>query len=99
MKKFEIGDRLFDARYGWGDLVDIDDRGYHYIKFDKDNFNSCFSSGVAIKVLSYAEYDLKDYDESKTTWHSIYKEWYHYSDLKYREFLEQNFEPPVRKCK
>ena len=99
MKKFEIGDRVFDARYGWGDLVDINDRGYHYIKFDNDDFNTCFSPGVAIKVLSYTEYAINK-PLIDNSWEAIYEEWSNDdSDIKYREYLGINFEPPVRKCK
>lgn len=97
MKKFEKGDRVFDARYGWGDLFAIDKEGFHFVTFDNES-RCCYSPSVAIKVLSYAEYSLEEPEVG--SWDSIYKEWSDYdSDLKYREYLNENFEPPVRKCK
>jgi hypothetical protein len=99
MKKFEIGDRVFAPGVGWGDLIELNDKGDHCVKFDSNNFKSYYSFLAAIKILSYTEYSIEE-SEIEDSWNAIYKEWSNDdSDLKYREFLEQNFEPPVRKCK
>jgi hypothetical protein len=100
MKKFEKGDRVFDPRSGWGDLIELNDNGDHCVKFDSHNFKSYYSFLAAIKILSYTEYAVFDESEFEDSWNAIYTEWCsHDSNLKYREYLEQNFEPPIRKCK
>jgi hypothetical protein len=97
---FEIDDRVFHIQYGWGTVYDTRPSGAFYVKFDHGN---SAGFGTALQSLvSYTEYTLDGFtlEKTKPTWKSIYSEWsYDDSDLKYREFLEQNFEPPVRKCK
>ena len=102
MKLFEKGDRVFDIRYGWGIVGDKYNDEFFDVKFEKPCNALSFSRKTASKILSYTEYTLDGHslEKPKPTWKSIYSEWsYDDSDLKYREFLEQNFEPPVRKCK
>jgi hypothetical protein len=101
MKRFQKGDRVFDIRYGWGTVTLFD--GHHdvAVRFDNDTHDHYFD-GRGVGTISFTEYTLEGFSAEKpeTTWRSIYNEWsYDDSDLKYREFLEKNFEPPVRKCK
>ena len=101
MKRFQKGDRVFDIRYGWGTVTIFDGDHDAAIRFDNDTSDIYFS-GRGIGTISFTEYTLEGFssEKPKPTWKSIYSEWsYDDSDLKYREFLEQNFEPPVRKCK
>ena len=74
--------------------------------FSVDFFNNespvVYSFDYAEMILSYTEYKLDGHslEKPELTWKSIYSEWsYDDSDLSYRLYLEQNFEPPVRKCK
>jgi hypothetical protein len=97
---FNVNDRVFHIQYGWGEVYDTRPSGVFYVKFDN---GFAYGFGTALQSLvSYTEYTLDGFSSEKpiVTWSSIYSEWsYDDSDLKYREFLEQNFEPPVRKCK
>jgi hypothetical protein len=101
MKRFQEGDRVFDIRYGWGTVVIFDGDYDVAINFDNETHTRYFD-GRGIDTISFTEYTLDGYthERPKVTWGSIYVEWsYDDSDLKYREYLEQNFEPPIRKCK
>lgn len=101
MKRFQKGDRVFDIRYGWGTVTVFDGDYDVAIEFDSEMHVRYFD-GRGLETISFTEYTLDGFtkDKPKVTWRSIYNEWsYDDSDLKYREFLEQNFEPPVRKCK
>jgi hypothetical protein len=101
MNYFKKGDRVFDIRYGWG-VINLDNGIYFNVEFN-DVFNTfTYTHRDTNKLLSFTEYTLEGHslEKPEVTWKSIYSEWsYDDSDLKYREFLEQNFEPPVRKCK
>lgn len=101
MKRFQKGDRVFDIRYKWGTVTTFDGDYDVCIEFDDDTSNRYFE-GRGIDTISFTEYTLDGFtkEKPKVTWASIYIEWsYGDSALKYREYLEQNLEPPVYKCK
>ena len=97
---FEINDRVFHIQYGWGEVYDTSKTGIFYVKFD--NGNSCAFSTLLQPLLSYTEYTLEGFssERPKLTWDSIWKEWMRDKmDTTFGIYLEENFEPPVRKCK
>jgi hypothetical protein len=102
MNYFKTGDRVFDIRYGWGIIGASANMFGLVVEFPSNKNAVIYSYETADQILSYTEYKLDGHslEKPKVTWGSIYVEWsYDDSDLKYREFLEQNFEPPIRKCK
>ena len=98
MKK---GDRIFHIQYGWGEVIG---EGYTttsvVILFDN---GSEITFGSALNgLLSFTEYTLDGFTAEKPqdTWHSINKEWLDSMKTQYFiDFLAQNFEVPIRKCK
>jgi hypothetical protein len=102
MDYFKKGDRVFDIRYGWGVVGEKINMWNFSVDFFNNELPVVYSFDYAEMILSYTEYKLDGHslEKPELTWKLIYSEWsYDDSDLKYREFLEQNFEPPVRKCK
>lgn len=102
MKRFQKGDRVFDIRWGWGEIVNIEEDRVYIVKFPNRDNGVWYVPDVANKILSYTEYTLdgQSLERPDPSRVDIYQEWSDYdSDLKYREYLNDNFEPPVRKCK
>ena len=101
MKRFQIGDRVFDIRYGWGTVTIFDGDDDIAIKFDNST-NDHYFSGKGLGTISFTEYTLDGYtsDRPELTWWSVNKEWIDSKKTQYFvDFLDENFEPPVRKCK
>lgn len=101
MKRFQKGDRVFDIRYGWGTVTMFDGDYDVAIRFDNDTCNHYFD-GRGVGTISFTEYTLEGFssERPKLTWDSIWKEWMRdKTDMTFGMYLEQNFEPPVRKCK
>jgi hypothetical protein len=99
MERFKAGDKVFDIRYGWGKVGRVATDDYVYVFFDDI---SLWYRGEGSRILSFTEYALQGFtaERLEPNWDSIYKDWSNDgSDLKYREYLAINFEPPVRKCK
>lgn len=97
---FEINDRVFHIQYGWGEVHDTSKTGIFYVKFD--NGNSCAFSTLLQPLLSYTEYTLEGFtlEKPKPSWWSVNQEWVNAGVTEhFMDFLERNFEPPVRKCK
>ncbi len=97
---FEINDRVFHIQYGWGEVYDTSKTGIFYVKFD--NGNSCAFSTLLQPLLSYTEYTLEGFtlEKPKPSWWSVNQEWVNAGVTEhFMDFLERNFEPPVRKCK
>jgi hypothetical protein len=71
---FQVGDRVFDIMYGWGEVINIDeyDRVSVVVLFD-DNlqrsylFDGKYSSegGYARPVLSFTEYKLEGFTQER----------------------------------
>jgi hypothetical protein len=97
---FNLNDRVFHIQYGWGEVYDTRPSGVFYVRFDNGftyGFGTAFQS-----LVSYTEYTLEGFssERPKLTWDSIWKEWMRdKTDMTFGMYLEQNFEPPVRKCK
>ncbi len=97
---YEINDRVFHIQYGWGEVYDTNKTGIFYVKFD--NGNSCAFSTLLQPLLSYTEYTLEGFtlEKPKPSWDNVYDEWYQMdNNSDYNEYIKENFEPPVRKCK
>ncbi len=102
MKRFQKGDRVFDIRYGWGTIGDLPPSGYIYVYFDQDKEVSLGYIGENSAILSFTEYTLEGFssERPKLTWDDVYDEWYRMGDsYNYNDYIKENFEPPVRKCK
>lgn len=101
MKRFQKGDRVFDIRYGWGTVTLFD--GHHdvSVRFDNDT-NDYYFHGRSVGTISFTEYTLEGFssERPKLTWDDVYDEWYQTDDsYNYNDYIKENFEPPVRKCK
>ena len=97
---FNLNDRVFHIQYGWGEVYDTSPLGNFYVRFDN---GFAYGFGTASQSLvSYTEYTLDGFssEKPKLNWDSIWKEWMRdKTDTTFGMYLEQNFEPPVRKCK
>lgn len=101
MKRFQEGDRVFDIRYGWGTIGDLPPSGYIYVYFDQDKEVSLGYIGENSAILSFTEYTLEGFssERPKPTWDSIWDEFHESKYFSVINYLDENFEPPVRKCK
>jgi hypothetical protein len=104
MKRFQKGDRVFDIRYGWGTVTMFDGDYDVAIRFDNDTCDHYFN-GRGVGTISFTEYTLEGFSSERPepSWIDIYQEWYDSNgDIllnSFLEYLEKNFEIPVRKCK
>lgn len=101
MKRFQKGDRVFDIRYGWGIVGEGFTASTISVWFEGVKVNSSYDIRFASQILSYTEYALDGHslDIPEPSWNNLWDEFLE-SDLgSVLQFLEQNFEPPVRKCK
>ena len=61
---FKIGDRVFDIRFGWGEVKEIQEEGIHVVRVDFDNCSSSYTKDGKgyhtdlSPLLSFTEYDL-----------------------------------------
>lgn len=102
MKRFQKGDRVFDIRYGWGIVGEGFTASTITVWFEDVKVNSSYDIRFAPQILSYTEYALDGHtaDRPELTWWSVNKEWIDSKKTQYFvDFLDENFEPPVRKCK
>jgi hypothetical protein len=102
MKRFEHGDRVFEIRHGWGTIGEAPQDEFLCVYFDKKKETPVWYGGENIHILSFTEYTLDGFalERPKLTWDSIWKEWMRdKTDMTFGMYLEENFEPPVRKCK
>ena len=100
MKRFQIGDRVFDIRYGWGTVTIFDGDHDVAIKFDNST-NDHYFSGKGVGTISFTEYTLDGYSDERPepSWENIWDEFLESECGSVIQFLDENFEPPVRKCK
>ena len=102
MKRFQKGDRVFDIRYGWGIVGEGFTASTITVWFEDVKVNSSYDIRFAPKILSYTEYALDGHttDRPELTWDSVWNEWYDMIGVDdFKNYLDENFEPPVRKCK
>jgi hypothetical protein len=100
MKRFEHGDRVFEIRHGWGTIGEVPQDEFLCVYFDKKKETPVWYGGENIHILSFTEYTLDGFTLEKPTWDNVYDEWYQMdNDSDYNEYIKENFEPPVRKCK
>lgn len=100
MKRFQKGDRVFDIRYGWG-IINLDNGIYFNVEFNDVYSTFTYTHKDTNKLLSFTEYTLDGHtsEKPKPSWVNIWDEFLE-SDLgSVLQFLDENFEPPVRKCK
>lgn len=100
MKRFQKGDRVFDIRYGWGTVTIFDGDHDVAIKFDSET-NVRYFDGRGLETISFTEYTLNGYtaEKPKPSWGNIWEEYFRSPYGSVMEFFNENFEPPVRKCK
>ena len=60
---FNVGDRVFDIRWGWGEVVEII-IGDYLIKFDTQK-NPTLYNKVAIQMVSFTEYELEGFTQER----------------------------------
>jgi hypothetical protein len=98
---FDINDRVFHIQHGWGTVKEIIKEDL-LIDFDKfDGGPNYYFNYLQIELLSHTEYTLDGFtqEKPKPSWVNIWDEFLE-SDLgSVLQFLDENFEPPVRKCK
>jgi hypothetical protein len=102
MKRFEHGDRVFEIRHGWGTIGEVPQDEFLCVYFDKKKETPVWYGGENIHILSFTEYTLEGFtlEKPKPTWWSVNQEWVNAGVTEhFMDFLERNFEPPVRKCK
>ena len=61
---FKVGDKVFDIRFGWGEVKEIQEEGVHLVRVDFDNCSSNYTKDGKgyytdlSSMLSFTEYDL-----------------------------------------
>lgn len=100
MKRFQKGDRVFDIRYGWGTVTVFDGDEDVAIEFDSEMYVRYFD-GRGLETISFTEYTLDGYtaEKPKPSWVNTWDEFLESEIGSVLQFLDENFEPPVRKCK
>lgn len=58
MTIFEKGDKVFDIRWGWGKITNIEEDGVYIVKFTNRHNPVWYLPWVVSKILSYTEYKL-----------------------------------------
>ena len=102
MARFEIGDRVFDIRYGWGIVREGFTASTITVWFEEVQVNTSYDIRFASRILSFTEYALNGYtaERPELTWDSIWHEWMSSKqDSTFGGYLNENFETPIRKCK
>jgi hypothetical protein len=72
------------------------------VKYSSQEEVVLYGKDSAKRILSYTEYELEGFTSERPTltWDSIWREWMRDKmDMTFGMYLEENFEPPVRKCK
>lgn len=59
---FKVGDKVFDIRYGWGEVVDTSSYNYIIVQFD---IKSVIQYHKDNKVLSFTEYTLQGFSQER----------------------------------
>ena len=100
MKRFQKGDRVFDIRYGWG-TINLDNGIYFNVKFNDVYSPFAYTHKDTNKLLSFTEYTLDGYtsEKPKPSWNNIWDDFLESEYNSVVHYLDENFEPPVRKCK
>lgn len=60
---FKVGDKVFDIRHGWGEVVEHFN-GDYLIKFQSVT-NAMLSNEIAIKMVSFTEYTLDGFSQER----------------------------------
>ena len=101
---FKNGDRVFDIRYGWG-VVNV---GFTFstitVYFKDVEVTTSYDIRFASRILSFTEYSLDGHslERPQLSYSSVFDEWYNIDESmqsSYLHYLDENFEPPIRKCK
>lgn len=98
---FDINDRVFHIQHGWGTVKEIIKEDL-LIDFDKyKNGHKYYFNYLQIELLSHTEYTLDGFtqEKPKPSWEDVYDEFLESEYSSLAQYLEENFEPPVRKCK
>ena len=110
MRTFNPGDRVFDIRYGWG-VVNVGFTSSTItVYFEDVEVTTSYDIRFASRILSFTEYTLDGHtlERPELTWDNIWREWYAIKNetigmelpkIPFKDYLDQNFEPPVRKWK
>lgn len=101
MKRFQKGDRVFDIRYGWG-IVNVGfTAGTISVEFKDVGVTMFYDKRFVDNILSYAEYILDGHslERPEPCWDNIWDEFCESEHTSIVDYLDENFEPPVRKCK
>jgi hypothetical protein len=101
MKRFQKGDRVFDIRYGWGIVEDGFASLSLSVYFKQHHLTIFYDKRFVDRILSYTEYilDGQSLDIPEPSWEIIWDEFLESECGSAIQFLDENFEPPVRKCK
>jgi hypothetical protein len=68
---FKVGDKVYDARYGWGEVTDITNNKLYpiVVKYDNDNntytFDGRHTKSNLIPTLSFTEYTLQGFSQER----------------------------------
>ena len=70
---FREGDKVFDVRHGWGEVIAVYNDRYVSVKFKKEcdifscmyRFNGIFGKGDETSMLSFKEYTLQGFTQER----------------------------------
>lgn len=100
MANFRMHDRVFDIRYGWGEVIGEELNGTKHVKFETTEHIMVYTREFINTILSYTEYALvgQTVPEGSTDWDDLREEWLNNADnVELFSWLSTNFELPVRK--
>lgn len=91
-------DRVFHIKYGWGTVDDKIGEDV-FVFFDKQIYGQY--NVINDGLLSYTEYTLDGFtqEKPKPSWNNIWDDFLESEYNSVVHYLDENFEPPVRKCK
>ena len=101
MKRFQKGDRVFDIRYGWGIIEDGFTALSLCVYFKEHEVTIFYDKRFVDRILSYTAYELEGHslDRPEPSWNNIWDDFLESEYNSVVHYLDENFEPPVRKCK
>ena len=93
-------DRVFDIRYGWGEVIGEELNGAKHVKFETTDSIMVYSKEFINTILSYTEYKLdgQSLPSGNDTWDDLREDWLNNGDnIELFTWLRMNYEQPVRK--